>query len=93
MKHVYELEVLFWEIKKTLKDQLYSTKKVSPVRQLFSLESCSITNFVSGDVLQHSHVILSIDHRSGKDFHHCSIHDLKEIEKKKNDDCLIRVKP
>lgn len=75
MKHVYELKVLFWEVKKTLKDQLCSTKKkISPVRQRFSLES-SITNFVSGDVLQHSHGILSIDHRSGKDFHHCSIHD------------------
>lgn len=23
MKHVYELEVLFWEVNKTLKDQLY----------------------------------------------------------------------
>lgn len=80
MKHVYELEVLFWEVNKTLKDQLYEfyqkkKKKKSPVSQHFSLESCSITNFVSGDVLQHSHGILSIDHRSGKDFHHCSIHD------------------
>lgn len=78
MKHVYELEVLFWEVNKTLKDQLYEfyqkKKKKSPVSQHFSLES-SITNFVSGDVLQHSHGILSIDHRSGKDFHHCSIHD------------------